>query len=58
MKAHTYYGACGVEHCLECRPIFDADNAEIPGTDSETIPDDALRRAVWAHIDGKFHDSP
>lgn len=29
----TTYGACGVEGCMDCRPLFDADNAEIPGTE-------------------------
>ena len=27
------YGACGVEGCKRCRPLFDADNNVIPDTD-------------------------
>lgn len=27
------YGACGVKDCLDCRPLFDADNNAIPGTE-------------------------
>jgi hypothetical protein len=27
------YGACGAEDCRECRPLFDADNRPIPGTE-------------------------
>ncbi len=29
--SHTY-GGCGVEGCLECRPLFDEENNEIAGT--------------------------
>lgn len=33
----TFYGACGVESCTDCLPLFDAANREIPGTsDPET----------------------
>jgi hypothetical protein len=29
----TYFcGACGVEHCAECLPLFDTENQEIPNT--------------------------
>jgi len=28
------YGACGVQDCTDCRPLFDANNEPIPGTES------------------------
>ncbi|MBB3752577.1 hypothetical protein FHT44_005089 [Mycolicibacterium sp. BK634] len=50
----AYYGACGNEYCLECRPLFDRDNAQIPGTDSETLTDDQLRDIAHRHDGAKF----
>jgi hypothetical protein len=31
--AEIIYGACGVEGCTRCLPLFDEDNNQIPGTD-------------------------
>lgn len=31
-KPGVFYGACGVAGCARCRPLFDADNNEIPNT--------------------------
>ena len=38
----TVYGACGVEGCTDCRPLYDEQNREIPGT-----LDGPPERAPW-----------
>jgi len=39
----VFYGGCGVERCDECRPLFDADNVQIPGTDTDgDLPADVI----------------
>ncbi len=29
----VFYGACGVEGCTECWPLYDQNNIPIPGTE-------------------------
>lgn len=55
--AATFYGACGNEQCLDCRPIFDEANEPIPGTDSELLSWGDLRDIVDAHLGAKGRDS-
>lgn len=44
------YGACGVENCTDCRPLYDSNNQPIPGTDDLAVPvqDGGSRPAVDA----------
>lgn len=39
----VFYCAYGVERCTDCRPLLDAGNVEIPGTDTDgPLPADVL----------------
>lgn len=40
-----FYGACGVEDCGYCLPLFDLDNAEIPGTEDPEFAHEVVRLA-------------
>lgn len=53
----TFYGACGVEGCADCLPLFDAANREIPGTsDPETAT--ALTGADPAAVEFFYDHAP
>lgn len=49
----TFYGGCGVEGCLDCRPLFDADNQEIPGTDTDRLSGEELLTIIDTYSHGK-----
>lgn len=44
-----FYGACGVENCRDCLPLYDLTNREIPGTnDPAGAAEYAAARGVGA----------
>lgn len=49
-RTSTFYGACGNAQCLDCRPIFDADNSPIPGTDTDRLARHELLAVVESHL--------
>jgi hypothetical protein len=39
-----FYGACGVENCADCLPLYDLDNNPIAGTDDPEVAEQVAAR--------------